>query len=215
MSSDAHRTRTPQAPMCALPVSAPAQEYVAAALRGKGRPFVEVFNKCREHLSATLQNGNWAGFSRLARGVDKCSRHLSTVEAAPIRARIVFAVPRSRYTIARDPVTGRRRLRRCATWRVTIKLVGLDGSPRGSSRAQVPSDTRHLSAAQGRCATRSTDVEGFEHRDLGEAIAYAAHRLDVVAGGAHLLAEAFHVCVHGTGRNLGVDAPHFVEQRTA
>src|SRR5687768_17287715 len=59
---------------------------------------------------------------------------------------------------------------------------------------------------------------GCSHREVWtfrEAVADTAHGLDVVARAPDLLAQALHVCVDGTRRDLRVHAPHVVEERAA
>src|SRR4051812_4395243 len=81
--------------------------------------------------------------------------------------------------------------------------------------AATPSSDLLFAKEACRNAKKSANVESVEQRDLGEAVADAAHGFDVVAGRAHFLAQAFHVRVDGAGRDFGVDTPDLVEERAA
>ena len=68
-------------------------------------------------------------------------------------------------------------------------------------------------------ASRRGASRGSRASNLGllrrryEAIADAAHRLDVVARAFELLAQALHVRVDGARRDVGLNPPDVVEQR--
>src|SRR5689334_22131338 len=83
-------------------------------------------------------------------------------------------------------------------WRyvyTTRKIAVRRATERPNSLPRIPSFTRAL------------------RRGSHEAVAYASDGLDVIPSPAELLAQPFHVRIHGARRDVGADSPHIVEKR--
>src|SRR5689334_377655 len=75
-------------------------------------------------------------------------------------------------------------------------------TPPSSRRGSAPLDSSAY------CALDS--FADCAERRFCEAVAHAADGLDVVAGGADLLAQALHVRIDGAGRDLRVHTPNVI-----